>query len=398
MRVNLYFIILIILGIGSLIEIFSEDKAIKKNIYIFLIGVLVIFFGTRNYIGYDWYNYKPNFEQTQNILELIKNGFVKDGFEKGYQFYCATIKLLTSNYIIFNFINTIIDFILIYFIFKRYSNFPILSLLIFFGVYGLALEIDMIRNVKSILLFILSIEYIEDRKILPFIALNILGFLFHTSSLIYLPMYFILKIKWNKIFIFIVFILGNIYYLSNLRLIINGIDKFKEILPGGIGQKIAVYISLVPKDFPLGVSLFYIERVVLFIIVFLISKRLYEKRYGVIFVNSIFLSIFIFLYGAELSVITLRIGILFVYSYWFIVPMFFDIKSAIVIKIFVFILAVSISFFRLNNQINFEGNKKVYSYENILLKHQSLEERKKIVEEASIYHKQSHGRELSLLY
>lgn len=398
MKINLYFIILIILGIGSLIEIFSDDKDLKKNIYMFLIGILVIFFGTRAFIGYDWYNYKPNFEQSQNIFELIKNGFVKNGFEKGYQFYCGTIKLLTSNYINFNFINTIIDFILIYFIFKRYSNFPVLSLLIFFGVYGVALEIDMIRNVKSILLFILSIEYIENRKIFPFIALNLLGFLFHTTSILYLPMYFILKIKWNKIFIFVLFILGNIYYFSNLRVIINGIDKIKDMLPGGIGSKIASYISIVPKDFPLGVSLFYIERVILFIIVFLLSKRISEKRYGTILCNSLFLSVFIFLYGAELSVITLRIGLLFIYSYWFIIPMMFDLKSVAIVKIAVFILAILVSLFRLNNQINFEGNKKVYLYENIFLKHQSLEERKKIVEEASIYHEQGHGQELSLLY
>lgn len=395
---NLYFIILIILGVGSLIDIFSENREFKKNIYIFLIGILVVFFGTRAYIGYDWYNYKPNFEQSKNILELIKGGFVEGGFEKGYQFYCGVVKLFTSNYINFNLINTIIDFILIYFIFKRYSNYPILSLFIFFGVYGVALEIDMIRNIKSILLFILSIEYIENRKILPFVALNVLGFLFHTSSLLYFPMYFLLKIKWNRIFIFVIFIIGNIYYLSNIRLIINGIGMIKDKIPGGIGDKIAGYISIIPKDFPLGFSLFYLERVILFLVVFLIGKRLMEKRYGTIFANSLFLSVFIFLFGAELSVITLRIGILFVYSYWFIIPMFFDIKSAPIVKLGVFILAVLISTFRLDNQVNFEGNKKVYLYETALLKYQSAEEKMKVIEEASKYKIQGHGKELSLLY
>lgn len=395
---NLYFIILIILGVGSLIDIFSENREFKKNIYIFLIGILVVFFGTRAYIGYDWYNYKPNFEQSKNILELIKGGFVEGGFEKGYQFYCGVVKLFTSNYINFNLINTIIDFILIYFIFKRYSNYPILSLFIFFGVYGVALEIDMIRNIKSILLFILSIEYIENRKILPFVALNVLGFLFHTSSLLYFPMYFLLKIKWNRIFIFVIFIIGNIYYLSNIRLIINGIRMIKDKIPGGIGDKIAGYISIIPKDFPLGFSLFYLERVILFLVVFLIGKRLMEKRYGTIFANSLFLSVFIFLFGAELSVITLRIGILFVYSYWFIIPMFFDIKSAPIVKLGVFILAVLISTFRLDNQVNFEGNKKVYLYETALLKYQSAEEKMKVIEEASKYKIQGHGKELSLLY
>lgn len=42
---NLYFIILIILGVGSLIDIFSENREFKRNIYIFLLGILVIFLG-----------------------------------------------------------------------------------------------------------------------------------------------------------------------------------------------------------------------------------------------------------------------------------------------------------------------------------------------------------------
>ena len=395
---NLYFIILIILGVGSLIDIFSENREFKRNIYIFLIGILVVFFGTRAYIGYDWYSYMPSFEKSKNIIELVKNGFIAGGFEKGFQVYCASIKLFTDNYLIFNFINTVIDFIILYFIFKRYSKYPIFALFIYFGVYGVAFEIDMIRNLKSILLFILSIDYIENKKILPFVALNILGFLFHTSSLLYLPMYFLLKINWNRTFIFITFILGNIYYLSNIRLIINGIGMIKDKIPGGIGDKIAGYISIIPKDFPLGFSLFYLERVILFLIVFLIGKRLTEKRYGTIFANSLFLSVFIFLYGAELSVITLRIGILFVYSYWFIIPMFFDIKSAPAVKLLVFILAILISTFRLDNQLNFVGNKKIYLYETVLSKHKSVEERMKIVEEASKYKEQGHGKELSLLY
>ncbi|UYI80136.1 MAG: EpsG family protein [Fusobacterium varium] len=129
----------------------------------------------------------------------------------------------------------------------------------YFGIHGIALEIDMMRNIKSILLFLCSIKYIKERKPVVFIALNILGMMFHSSSAIYFPMYFILNIKWNRKFILGLFVLGNIYYLSNLRLIVNGIRAFSGYLPGGIGQKIAGYISIIPSDFPLGFSIFYIE-------------------------------------------------------------------------------------------------------------------------------------------
>ena len=75
---NLYFIILIILGVGSLIDIFSESREFKRNIYIFLIGILVAFFGTRGYIGYDWYSYMPSFENSQNICLLYTSDAADD--------------------------------------------------------------------------------------------------------------------------------------------------------------------------------------------------------------------------------------------------------------------------------------------------------------------------------
>lgn len=395
---NLYFIILIILGVGSLIDIFSENREFKRNIYIFLIGILVIFFGTRAYIGYDWYSYMPSFEKSPNIVDLLIHGFSSKGFEKGFQIYLASIKLFTNNYLIFNFINTVIDFILLYFIFKRYSKYPIFTLFIYFGVYGVAFEIDMIRNLKSILLFILSIKYIEDRKILPFIALNLLGFFFHYSSLIYFPMYFLLKIKWNRLFLFEVFLLGNVYYLLDKRWLIRGIEEFTKRFSGEIGRKVAVYISIVPDYFPLGVTMFYLERVAIFILVLFMLNRLSERKYGTIFANSLFLSVFIFLFGAEFSVLTLRIGILFVYSYWFILPMLADLEDMLPIKIGVLILALGISYFRLDNQINFIGNKKLYQYENIFLEHKGAEERRKMVVDSFKYLNQGHGKELSLLY
>ena len=89
---------------------------------------------------------------------------------------------------------------------------------------------------------------------MPFIALNLLGFLFHSSSLIYFPMYFLLKINWNKIFIFVTFILGNIYYLLDKRLIIKNIGSLANMLPGSIGKKISVYISISSRLFSTRVN------------------------------------------------------------------------------------------------------------------------------------------------
>ena len=184
----IYFGIISFLGLGVIIEKISERKRIGESFFIFSLLLLILFFGLRGYIGYDWYSYKPNFDKMVTIGELLKGNtqVLYSGYELGFQIYTSFIKTLTNNYFIYNFINVSVDFIILYFVIKRFSKYPILSLLLFFGIYGVALEIDMIRNAKSIMLFLLSIKYIEERKILNFGVLNILGILFLPVLLLYI--------------------------------------------------------------------------------------------------------------------------------------------------------------------------------------------------------------------
>lgn len=392
----IYFGIISFLGLGVIIEKISERKRIGESFFIFSLLLLILFFGLRGYIGYDWYSYKPNFDKMVTIGELLKGNtqVLYSGYELGFQIYTSFIKTLTNNYFIYNFINVSVDFIILYFVIKRFSKYPILSLLLFFGIYGVALEIDMIRNAKSIMLFLLSIKYIEERKILNFGVLNILGILFHYSSIFYLPMYFILNTKWNKKFILFLFILGNIYYLSDIRIVMRIIKEYNTFLPTGIGSKLSGYFSIIPLDFPLGFSLYYFERVIMFLLCWFVSDNLKNKKYGNIMLNSLYISIFFFLYLSEFSIVAMRFGLLFIYSYWFILPMLLEIYP----KLPIFIVAIAISLFRLNNQINFVGNREVYSYQNILINGDSEENQRKRVEDASKYKIEGHGKEISLLF
>lgn len=383
-----YFGIFIFLGVGCVIEQIGKNKRTRENFFIASLLLLILFFGLRGYIGYDWFSYKPNFDKITGFQIL------HSGYEVGFQFYTALIKTFTSNYFIYNFINTFVDFIILFFVIKRYSKYPLLSLLIFFGVYGIALEIDMLRNAKSIMLFLLSIKYIERRESLKFLGLNILGILFHNSSILYLPMYFILNIKWNRKFILFLFILGNIYYLSDLRIAMKIIKEYNTILPLSIGTKLSGYFGIIPLDFPLGFSLYYFERVVLFLFCWSVDESLKKKSYGNIMLNSLYISIFFFLYLSEFSIISMRFSLLFIYSYWFILPMLLEIYP----KLPIIIIALAISLFRLNNQINFIGNREVYSYQNIFINMEEVDVQLKKVEAASKYKNQGHGKEISLLF
>lgn len=68
--------------------------------------------------------------------------------------------------------------------------FFMLSMLIYFALF--LDSVNVMRNMKSISFFYLSIPFLIQRKALPYFILNLIGFGFHTSSIVYFPLYFIL--------------------------------------------------------------------------------------------------------------------------------------------------------------------------------------------------------------
>lgn len=389
-----YYIVFFILLLGVAIERKSESEVLKKRALIFEAVILIVFFGFRGYIGYDWYTYNPNFKGI-SLAKIIEK---KDYFEFGFKFYTLLIKNIFNNYTFYTLVGSLIDIVIICIVSRRYSKSPLIVVFLFFSIYGLALEIDMLRNAKAIVLFLLSIKYIEERKLEKFIGLIILAFTFHASSLIYLPMYFILGKKWNKKIVLGIFILGNLYYLSDMRIFIKLLKHMDIIIPTSFGRaimsKLSIYFSSTPLDFKLGFSIFYFERLIIFVLAWVMDSEIRKQKYGDIMLNSLYISIFIFLYLAELSVMGARLNILFIYSYWFVLPLLFNYYSELVVMVTI----IAVALFRLTNQITFDGTDGVYAYQNMLLNAQPIEKQsKKVVKTFSLF-KKAQGREISILF
>ncbi|MGX6591204.1 EpsG family protein [Cetobacterium ceti] len=374
----LYWLIFIKLFLGGFYEVLGKNEKIKNRLYYITIGTLVLFFGTRGFIGWDWYFYYPSF---------MKMAY---SYEPGYMLFSKVVGLVYKNYHFFVFINTLLDFTMIYFIFKR-KKYKILTLALYFAIQGIPMEVDLMRNIKSILLFLLSIKYIEEKRFLPFLGLNILGFTFHITALLYIPMYFILPRKYDWRLIWGLFILGNLYYLLDLKIIIKGMEYIGTSLGGGMGHKILGYMSVIPKTFHNRVTLLYLERIPLFLLGFFLCKNEINK-------NSLYIWIYIFLFTSELSIASVRIGILFIYSVWFILEEGVERAKGKKAKIAVLTLGLTIGLLRTWNHLSFSGNKITYPYRSVLYDHETYEKSKVRVDRARKTIGDGHGRELLLQY
>ena len=116
---------------------------------------LIIFFGFRGFIDTDVHNYYRFYSDVptffnENFISYIE----KNPFEIGFYFYSVFLKSLGLGYFGFQFINTLIDFIILYKFFDEYiPTQKCLGFLLYFLFGAFSFEINLVRNIKSLLFF-----------------------------------------------------------------------------------------------------------------------------------------------------------------------------------------------------------------------------------------------------
>ena len=379
--------------LGGAVDVFGKNERKKHMLFVFSIILLIGFLGLRGFIGWDWWAYYPSYNN-------LPGGF---NYEIGYEIWSNIFYKIGLSYHHFTFINTVADILIFAYVLKKYSKYPIFSMFLFLAVQGLSFEVDLLRNAKAVLLFIISIQFIKERKIIPFLILNILGMTFHISSIIYLPMYFILNRNYSRKIILPLIILGNIYYIFDTKLFIHILEYMSYVLPAAVGGKITSYLSIIPQNYKLPIGTLYFERLVTFIMVFFFLhkekvSREKENPYSLIMENSFYIFYLIFLFTSEFFIASTRIGILFIYANWFLWGDIIENLRNIKIKVAVFLIAVLIGGNRIYNHFDFNGNKILYRYENIITDHKSYEEKMKDLGRARKFKDEADGKELLILY
>jgi hypothetical protein len=253
-------------------------------------------------------------------VQLFKNG---GSFQFGPLFvlYVSIIKLFTSNYHVIIAIDSIFDLALLYAFLKRYSCNKNLALLVFLFMGGFGLFFNLIRNIKSILFFMLSLRYIRERRPFMYIALNVAGGLFHTTGFLFLPLYFFLDRKISQKGILLIALTGIVVYFSNLGLVREALSFLSVRLPGVLGQRLNAYMSaeLYYKHalFTFG---FFERLFTIGVIAFTYDSLIERDSNNIMFIN-IFIIFFVFeFYFAEVKIIPERAGTLFCFAYCIIWP------------------------------------------------------------------------------
>jgi hypothetical protein len=187
---------------------------------------------------------------------------------------------------------------------------------------GIYYEIEAIRNARAVMLYLISLKYYHEKKYLLFTIINIIAFGFHITVVFLYVGTFLSFAFSNKKIVFLFFLIGAILLLLGIGVGNKLATSIAITIPGRVGSRARLYLSLLEYSTFRGISVGYIERVMSFIFIFWNADKLVDtdKRLKVI-INLFYIYIFICLFFSDITIVYERIASLFKIPYWILFPL-----------------------------------------------------------------------------
>lgn len=203
---TLYFILFSIFAFLNCFVI----KQNRGNIYLLLIisfFLLVFQDGFRWDVGTDWGPYYMYFEQCNTVQSD------SDEFEIGYVLLNKIINTFTDNYTVFLVVHALLLYFSVFYFIRKISLYPLLSVLLYYAFMNA--NMGMNRQFLALMVALISVRFILQREIIKFSICIIVGFLFHSSILLFFPAYFLCSKLSMKVILVLLF-LGIVISISGV--------------------------------------------------------------------------------------------------------------------------------------------------------------------------------------
>ena len=175
--------------------VITKKETTQKAILIATLIILTCLIGSRD--GWpDEKVYQIAFSEAPRPWDFISKNVESYGYvEKGYLFLASLVKLVLNNSRFYLFCMGGLSMYLLYKGLTAYCAIPLVGLCDYIGRFLLNRDFQQMRSSLAILLLILAIKLIHDRKLVAYMLVVLLAYQFHHLSLIGIPLYFLYKVR-----------------------------------------------------------------------------------------------------------------------------------------------------------------------------------------------------------
>lgn len=188
----------------------SQFKKTVVRIFFWYIGLLMLFIAGSRFFGPD-----VDFIAYKEMIENIR--YRENNKEFSFQFFLWLNDLIFySNANVFMFMFASMSLSVKFYALFKLSRIPLISLALYIVSYFWLHEYVQIRTAIAIGFFLLSIKDLSEGNLKKYMLKVLLATLFHWSSLILIPLYFIIRYLPTKLFLYLPFMGLLIYYFGFL--------------------------------------------------------------------------------------------------------------------------------------------------------------------------------------
>jgi len=322
-----YLICFIIIFALAVLNVQMHDK-LSTQVFSGLAALLLIgIAGLRYETGGDWNAYTELFQDFPSFSRLIGHpaDFAEHSVEEGFMLLCALVKSLGGTVQHLFFAVTTINILLIACALPKYTKYPVVALLCYYGILYFQLEMIYIRQATAVALCFFALQYIRPKKIVPYMLLVLLACTFHRVAVLMIPLYFFLDSKLPTWLYVAVVGVGALVMLAGIPWIKTIFFTVAGWLGTNYADKAEYYSENALFAVQRGLSVGFVLNLLLFIVIMVFKRKIDELPNGTIMLNMFAISLVLYYYCFELVEVSNRIRMFFLIGLIALLPMVLEV-------------------------------------------------------------------------
>ena len=322
-----YLICFGILCVLAVLNVQMHDKLSTQILNGLAAILLICIAGLRYETGGDWDAYTKLFREFPTFSRLIGRPaeFADISVEEGFVLLCAFVKSLGGTVQHLFFVVTAINITLIASAASKYTKYPVVALLCYYGILYFNLEMIYIRQATAVALCFFALQYIPRKRIIPYMLIVLLACTFHRVAALMLPLYFVLNIKLPSWAYLTVVGLGAVVMLAGIPWIQTIFLTIAGWLGENYADKAEVYTENAMFAVNRGISLGFVLNLALFAVLIFFKDKIDALPFGTIMLNMFFGSLVLYYYCFELVEVSNRVRLFFLIGIIALLPMVLEV-------------------------------------------------------------------------
>ena len=318
-----YLMCFFILLVLAVLNVQMHDKLSTQILSGLAAIMLICIAGLRYETGGDWDTYTMLFKHFPTFSQLIGRPavFADVPVEEGFVLLSAFIKSLGGTVQHLFFVVTTINILLITCALHKYTKYPVVALLCYYCILYFQLEMIYIRQATAVALCFFALQYIEPRRIVPYMLFILLACTFHRVAALMIPLYFIMHRRipsWvylTAVGVGAVLMLAGIPWIQTIFLTVAG------WLGENYANKAETYTENAMFAVNRGLSIGFVLNLAMLGVLMLFKKKIDERPHGTVMLNMFAASLLLYYYCFELVEVSNRVRLFFLIGIIALLPM-----------------------------------------------------------------------------